>query len=180
MTSIKLRVCVAAAAMTAVLTASAWAQTSRLEGLKLSGDQPINIESDRLEVRENDKIAVFTGNVNATQGATVLKASTLTVFYGGEGSAATGSADIRRIEVSGKVYVKSNEQVATGDKGSFDMQSEVLVLSGKQVVLSEGKNVLVGCELVVNMKNGQARVNSCGNGSGRVKVLVDPKSTKQP
>ena len=170
----------AAIAVTVALTVPVWAQSSRLEGLKLSGDQPINIESDRLEVRENDKVAVFTGNVNATQGATLLKAGTLTVYYGGEGAAATGTADIRRIEVAGKVYVKSNKQVATGDRGSFDMQSEVLVLSGNEVVLSEGQNVLVGCELVVNMKTGQARVNSCKNGGGRVKMLVDPNSTNRP
>ncbi len=175
-----MRGCVAAIAVLAATAVPVWAQSSRLNGLSLSGDQPINIESDRLEVREGDKIAVFSGNVNAIQGDTTLKAGTLTVYYGGEGSAATGSADIRRIEVAGKVYLKSNKQVATGDKGSFDMQSEVLVLSGDRVVLSEGDNVLVGCELVVQMKTGLAKVNGCKNGSGRVKVLVDPKNAKQP
>ena len=176
MMAIRLRYCAAAFAMATILAGPAWGQASQLDGLKLSGDQPINIESDRLEVRENDKIAVFSGNVSATQGATLLKATQLTVYYGGEGSAATGSADIRRIEVSGKVYVKSNQQVATGDEGSFDMQSEVLVLTGNRVVLSEGDNVIEGCELVVQMKTGEARVNGCG----RVKVLVDPKTANRP
>ncbi|TKB29938.1 MAG: LPS ABC transporter substrate-binding protein LptA, partial [Mesorhizobium sp.] len=37
--------------------------TSQLSGLKLSGDKPIQIESDKLEVRQADSIAVFTGNV---------------------------------------------------------------------------------------------------------------------
>ena len=49
---------------------------------------------------------------------------------------------IDRLEVDGKVYVKSDNQVATGDSGTFDMKTEVLVLSGKEVVLSEGTNVL--------------------------------------
>lgn len=172
---------VATLALTAVLAATAaWGQSSRLEGLSLSDDQPINIESDRLEVRENEKVAVFSGNVNAKQGDTVLKAATLTVYYGGEGSAATGSADIERIEASGKVYMKSKEQVATGDRGSFDMKTEVLVLTGDEVVLSEGDNVLVGCELVVQMRTGLAQVNGCNNGTGRVRVLVDPKNARQP
>ena len=47
--------------------------------------------------------------------------------------------NIDRLEVDGKVYVKSDNQVATGDSGTFDMKTEMLVLSGKEVVLSEGE-----------------------------------------
>ena len=39
-----------------------------LSGLKLSGDKPIQIESDKLEVREAENIAIFTGNVSVVQG----------------------------------------------------------------------------------------------------------------
>ena len=60
-----------------------------------------------------------------------------------------------------------DNQVATGDNGTFDMKTEMLVLSGKEVVLSEGNNVLVGCKLTVDMKTGQAQVDGCG---GRVKA----------
>ena len=36
------------------------------------------------------------------------------------------------------------------------MKTEMLVLSGKEVVLSEGTNVLNGCKLTVDMKTGLA------------------------
>lgn len=170
--------CVAAAAM--LLGApQAWAQSSQLRGLRLESNQPIQIESDKLEVRENEKLAVFTGNVSASQGPTVLRAGLMKVYYAGEGSATTGSADIERIEVSGKVYVKSNNQIATGDEASFDMRAEVLVMSGKEVVLSEGENIAVGCKLTVQMKSGQAKLDSCGKGAGRVKLLINPKSVNR-
>lgn len=147
---------------------------SRMSGLKLSGDEPIQIESDKLEMREQDSKAVFSGNVSVTQGATLLKAGIMTVYYARDGgSATTGSAAIDRLEVEGKVYVKSNTQVATGDKGTFDMKSEVLVLSGKEVVLSDGPNVLVGCKLTVQMKTGRAQVDGCG---GRVQMSLTPGS----
>ena len=60
----------------------------------MSGDQPIQIESDRLEVREKENIAIFSGNVTVVQGPTLLKAGKLTVYYAKDsgGSAATGSA----------------------------------------------------------------------------------------
>ena len=41
------------------------------------------------------------------------------------------------------------------------MKTEVLVLSGKEVVLSEGANVLSGCKLTVQMKTGKAQVDGC-------------------
>ena len=67
-------------------------------------------------------------------------------------------------------------QVATGDKGTFDMKTEILTLSGKEVVLSEGSNVLTGCKLTVDMKSGLAQVEGCG---GRVKGLFQPGSQSQ-
>ncbi|BCG78327.1 LptA/OstA family protein [Mesorhizobium sp. 113-3-3] len=156
--------------------------SSQVSGLKLSGDQPIQIESDKLEVRQAESLAVFTGNVTVVQGPTLLKAGKMMVYYvkdpnaaakGTEaaGAAMTGSANIDHLEVSSKVYIKSNDQVATGDNGTFDMKTQVLVLSGKEVVLSQGPNVLKGCKLTVQMKTGLANVDGCG---GRVIMSMTP------
>jgi lipopolysaccharide export system protein LptA len=159
--------------------AYAQAASERITGMQLSNDLPIQIESDRLDVRENDGVAEFTGNVSVVQDKTLLKAGKLIVYYVKDGgSAATGSAAIDHLEVSGKVYVKSETQVATGDAGTFDMKSQVLVLTGDKVVLSEGKNIAVGCKLTVHMKNGQAKLESCKDGGGRVSIVLDPKSKK--
>ena len=84
----------------------------------------------------------------------------------------TGAANIDHLEVENKVYVKSNDQVATGDSGTFDMKTQVLVLKGKEVVLSQGDNVLKGCMLTVQMKSGLANVDGCG---GRVIMSITPQ-----
>jgi lipopolysaccharide export system protein LptA len=96
------------------------------------------------------------------------------------GASAPASSGIESLQVDGKVYVKSDNQVATGDAANFDMESEVLVMTGKQVVLSQGENVAVGCKLTVHMKTGKAVLDSCGkaDGSGRIKILITPKSAK--
>ena len=162
--------------------------SSQVSGLKLSGDQPIQIESDKLEVRQAESLAVFTGNVTVVQGPTLLKAGKMMVYYvkdpnaaakGTEaaGAAMTGSANIDHLEVSSKVYIKSNDQVATGDNGTFDMKTQVLVLSGKEVVLSQGPNVLKGCKLTVQMKTGLANVDGCG---GRVIMSMTPPKSDAP
>jgi len=156
--------------------------SGQVSGLKLSGDKPIQIESDKLEVRQAENLAVFTGNVTVVQGPTLLKAGKMMVYYvkdpnaaakGTEaaGAAMPGSANIDHLEVSSKVYIKSDDQVATGDNGTFDMKTQVLVLSGKEVVLSQGPNVLKGCKLTVQMKTGLANVDGCG---GRVIMSMTP------
>lgn len=165
--------------------AQAQGTQNRATSLQLSNDQPIQIESDKLEVFDNDRKAIFSGNVNVVQGETSMKAGQMTVHYRAqatagksepqEGSTAgAASSDIERIEVDGKVYVKSQKQVATGDRATFDMNSEVLVMSGKEVVLTEGENVIIGCKLTVQMKNGQAKLDSCE--SGRVRMSLQPGS----
>ena len=167
-------ICIALSATQALAQAQTNTQT-RFSGLKMSGNEPIQIESDKLEVFDKESKAIFSGNVSVVQGPTLLKAGKLTVYYvQGTGSATTGSAAIDHLEVDETVYVKSDDQVATGDKGTFDMKTEILVLTGKQVVLSQGPNVLTGCTLTVNMKTGQAQVDGCGG--SRVKTLLKPNS----
>ena len=98
MWSIDIRLPAAAALGLLVLVAapaslSAQESTATRLGLKMSGDEPIQIESDKLEVRESENIAIFSGNVSVTQGPTLLKSGKMTVYYAKDsGSAATGSA----------------------------------------------------------------------------------------
>lgn len=147
---------------------------SQMNGLKLSNDQPIQIESDQLEIREQEKKAFFTGNVKVVQGTTTLQAGTMVVHYRGEGETVTqGNADIEKIDVAEKVFLSSGTQQATADTGYFDMAQQVFVLEGERVVLSEGQNVFVGCKLTVQMNSGQAKLDSCGR---RVQIQLDPKS----
>jgi len=149
---------------------------SRLSGLSLSGDEPIQIESDKLEVADENGTATFTGNVKVVQGNTLMQSGNMVVHYARDGGTASdGSSQIDRIDVDGKVYIKSEKQEATADRGVFNMKTEIVELIGKRVVLSEGKNVFVGCKLTVFMKTGEAKLDSCG---GRVRIQLDPKSRK--
>ncbi|MCY1234815.1 Lipopolysaccharide export system protein LptA [compost metagenome] len=148
-----------------------------MKGLELSNDKPIQIESDKLEIKDPESKAIFTGNVKVVQGTTTLQAGNMVVYYkSGGGSVSSGDADIDRIEVSQKVFLSSGTQQATADTGSFDMTKQVFVLKGEKVVLSEGKNVFVGCQLNVQMETGEAQLEACG---GRVQIQLDPKSRKQ-
>ena len=154
--------------------------TGSMNNLKLSNDKPIQIESDKLEIKEQENLALFTGNVKVVQGEMTLQAGTMTVYYrkngGSDTSVASGNADIDKINVKDKVFLSSGTQQATADSGVFDMASQTFVLEGKRVVLSEGANVFTGCKLTVLMDTGRATLDSCG---GRVNIQLDPKSRQK-
>lgn len=172
--------------LAAALPAGAQATSSRMEGMQLSNDKPIQIESDQLEIREQDNVAVFTGNVNVVQGTTTLKSGHMVVHYQAKGkgtgestgapSISSGNTNIERIELEDGVLLTSGAQKATGDSGTFEMATQTFVLKGKRVVLSEGQNVFVGCMLTVLAQTGEAKLDACG---GRVKIQLDPQSQKK-
>jgi lipopolysaccharide export system protein LptA len=197
-----LQLCAALAAL--ILAAPATAQApsappSPFGVNSVNKDQPVQIEAATLEVRDKNKEATFSGNVQVVQGDTTMKCQSLVVFYGqevglGGASAADGTAvtsnkgmpqgaqNIRRIEARGGVTVLTKDQNASGDLGIYDLKNKTITLSGN-VVVSQGQNVIHGERVVVDMVTGNARVESGssngGTGTGapgpsRVRALIQP------
>jgi lipopolysaccharide export system protein LptA len=157
-----------------------------LQGFSQNRDQPVHIEAATLEVRDKDKVATFSGDVHVTQGDTGLRCKSLVVFYeqdakDGAKSNTLPAADagpggqqrIKRLEARGGVVVTQKEQTATGNLGIFDMKTNTVTLTGN-VVMTQGKNVLRGDRLVVDLTSGVSRVEAGKNGHGRVQGLFLP------
>ena len=164
-----------------------------LQGFSQNRDQPVHIEAASLEVRDKEKVATFAGDVRVNQGDTHMRCKSLVVYYeqdaltGNQSGNQAGKNDgkpmvsatpgpggnqqIKRLEAHGGVVVTQKEQTATGDQGIFDMKSNTVTLTGN-VVMTQGKNVLRGERLTVNLVTGVSRVD----GSGRVQMLVQPGS----
>jgi lipopolysaccharide export system protein LptA len=134
------------------------------------GTGPLRIDSDRLEVRDREKQAIFSGNVVAVRGEAMLRASVMTVYYEGEarpGGAAPAPAaqqgqQIRRIVMQGPVFFCQRDQMARGDNAEYDRVNERLVMRGN-VVLTQGANTITGPRLVVNLRTSQAEVQREGD-----------------
>jgi lipopolysaccharide export system protein LptA len=159
-----------AASITAPLTQPSAAADNKVP-ISADADQPIEINADSLEVQQDRSLAVFSGNVDATQGRIRLRADKLNVWYrrGGGGEADVQGA-IRRIEAQGRVFVSSPEETAQGDSGVYDVPGKQIVLTG-QVVLTRGENVIRGERLVMDMETGRSKVMGDG---GRVRGLFVP------
>lgn len=162
----------------ALASGSAGAQTfsDAFAGFGSNEREPIQIEARELQVQDKSQSAVFSGDVVVTQGDAMLKTQRLVVHY--DGSAAGGvNQRISRLEASGRVYISSKDQTATGERATFDMNRQLMVMTGGEVVLSQGPNVVVGNKLTVNLKTGKADLEA--KNTGRVKVLIQPNSLRE-
>jgi lipopolysaccharide export system protein LptA len=165
-----------------------------MQGFSQNRDQPIQIEAATLEMRDKKKEATFSGNVKVIQGDTTMTSKTLVVFYDSNQAPAAGAApaanakaapakaaapmqaaapgpggssSIKRLEARGNVVVTQKDQVVTGETAVFDTKTNLVTMLGG-VVLTQGKNVLRGDRLMVDMTTGVSRVES---DSGRVQGL---------
>ena len=62
-------------------TESGTSVPNALQGFQQNRGQPVQIEASRLEVRDKDKVATFSGNVKVVQGDTTMHCKMLVVFY---------------------------------------------------------------------------------------------------
>jgi lipopolysaccharide export system protein LptA len=186
---------------------SAQTLTNTFGGLSQSSKDPIDIESDVLVVHDQQKYATFSGNVKAVQGTTTLRAQQLDVHYVGGGdklaggggktegadpaAPATKVADVKpageaasddgtqitKIEAKGDVVINSDkDQTTTSDWAIYDVPSQLVTVGGN-VVLTQGKNVLKGDRLVIDLKTNESRFENTGNAAtgGRIRALFMPK-----
>ena len=197
-------VCTAALALGMITAGEAGAQSAvqgvpnAMQGFSQNRDQPIQIEAATLEMRDKKKEATFSGNVKVVQGDTTMTSKKLVVFYdtasppaasGANTKAAAksapipsatpgpgGSSSIRRLEAQGNVVVTQKDQVVTGETAVFDTRTNLVTMLGG-VVLTQGKNVLRGDRLMVDMTTGVSRVES---DSGRVQGLFQSSGQGGP
>jgi lipopolysaccharide export system protein LptA len=196
--------CGAAFALAMIAAGQAAAQNAvtgvpnAMQGFSQNRDQPIQIESATLEMRDKKKEATFAGNVKVVHGDTTMTSKTLVVFYesapAGTAPAANsktpaksapmqsatpgpgGASSIKRLEARGNVVVTQKDQVVTGETAVFDTKTNLVTMLGG-VILTQGKNVLRGDRLMVDMTTGVSRVES---DSGRVQGLFQSSGQGGP
>lgn len=150
-------------------------------------EQPIEITSDSLVVRQQEKTAIFSGNVEAVQGDMTLRADELKVLYADDRQRAAGPAGgdqaIRRLEAQGHVFMSSADQTVQGDRGVYDPTTGKINLDGN-VILTRAGNVIRGGQLEFDVRTGVATVRAGrggpAGGEQRVKALFKPEPRTEP
>lgn len=133
-------------------------------------EQPITINSDRLEADDAAHQVRFVGNVVARQGDVVLYAEEMIVRYRSD------TREVDRIEAYRDVRIVQGTKVATGEKGIFFREDGRIVLTGSPKV-HQGKDFVEGDEITVLLNEDRSIVSS--EGGSRVNAVFHPKESAQ-
>jgi lipopolysaccharide export system protein LptA len=139
-----------------------------LQSLSKNREKPLQIEAATRELSDQDMAATFTGNVRVMLGDTSIRCKSLAAYYepgdhaGGIKTAEPGpggAQQIRKFVASGGVVVTYQNQIASGDFGVFELDSDLATLTGT-VTASQGQVVLRGNRLIANLATGVLRIES--------------------
>lgn len=149
---------------------------------KADSDKPIEIQADRLEVLQKDKVALFQGKVEAKQGNVRLKADEMRVYYK-EKKAGEQNA-VSKIDVVGNVFMATPKETVQGAKGVYDVDNSRIILTDN-VIITRDKNVLKGSSLTYDLKTGRSEMKGGVTaddkaGSGRVRGVFVPEKSQKP
>ncbi|MFL6846110.1 MAG: LptA/OstA family protein [Allosphingosinicella sp.] len=134
--------------------ASAYGQVSALKGH--NSDAPIDVASDRIEVQDRADRAIFSGNVVVRQGDLTLTAPRITVAY-----SSAGGIQVRRVDASGGVTVKSPSETASGNVGIYDTEARLITLIGDVRLVQKDAKVNGG-RLTIDLDSGRAVMDGGG------------------
>lgn len=144
--------------------------TDIFSGFSGKSGAPIEVDAETLEIIEegDQRVSIFDGGVTITRGNTTMKAVTVKLFTAKKSD--DSNAFTRMEATGGKVYVNSGNQTVTGNSAVVDNLKQTITLDG-DVVLSQGKNVIVADRLVIDMASGKAKVDVPG---GRIQGIFSP------
>ena len=131
---------------------------------KSNPSQPIEIDADQgIEWLSEDKVYLARGNANAKQGDFSMRADILKAFYRNTKSK---KDEIYRIEANGQVIIRNLVQNVFGEHGIYDLDRSLIVVSGKNLRLDTGKEIVraeEGLEFWQKSKLAVARGNALRN-----------------
>jgi lipopolysaccharide export system protein LptA len=142
------------------------------QGLRIDTDKEVLTARDGIEYQDNAQIAIARGNATVRQGDREVTADIMTGHFERQ---TDGKLRLVRVEADGNVQIKTPNTFATGNKGDYDVDKNMMTLSGN-VKVTNGQNQFNGEYAEVNTETGVSRLLGATNGSGKVKSLILPSS----
>ncbi|MBI4793797.1 MAG: lipopolysaccharide transport periplasmic protein LptA [Deltaproteobacteria bacterium] len=151
--------------------------TPRTEAQTTDSDAPIHIEADRMVSKQNDNAIVFTGNVDARQGALTIHSDEMTVYHKNQpATKSTGQEGPQKIEklyAVGNVKIVQEELVATGNSMEYFAEGRKVLLTGDTKVWQDN-NLVTGEKILLDLNAGTTVVEPDSKTGGRVKAFFNP------
>ena len=176
----------AAVTFTAILMGASVAAWPGHAQIAPQGKGPVDITADQLTGHNKDCEAIYSGNAEALQGTSRLRADVMDFFNkkipnphpGPNGDDNPTCGDLERMEAHGNVYYVTPDRVVKGDDAVYTADNTTIVMTGKEVVATQGKNVISGTRLTINTNTGVATMVNERTGRGtsaRVRSVIYPQ-----
>ena len=142
-----------------------------------SEKRTVNIKADKLvEVRQKTQTVTAYKNVVADDGTNKIYCEELTAYFAPIGK---NQYELRSVQAQKNVRIKTINEEITGNEAYYDMQKEKAFITGKVTVKREG-GVVSGDVAVIDMKSGISQLEkSAQNKNGRVKGTIMPLQLKK-
>ena len=158
------------------------------KGGVIDKNEPIEINSDRMDAYNEEKMVMFSGHAVVKQGDKVLKADELKIHYKDEPKAKikkkskatfeTGNM-MEKITAVGNVTSTQGERTVTGDEATYYHESGQVIITGN-VVMREGNNMIKGCKATIYLNENRGKLEECEPGKNqRVHLKIYPQEMKK-
>ncbi len=114
--------------------------------------KPIEILADSMQWNKQQGQAIATGNAKAIQGQTTIKANKIIAVLSED-----NSQQIKELQAIGKVVFLKDKQLATGDKATYYINEEKVIIRGN-VELKRDDNVIKGEKLIIDFLKGLSKM----------------------
>ena len=130
--------------------------------------KPIEILADSMQWDKQLGQAIATGNAKAIQGQTTIKANKIIAVLSED-----NSQQIKELQAIGKVVFLKDQQLATGDKATYYINQEKVIIRGN-VELKRDDNVIKGEKLIIDFLTGLSKMEGSGtNQKVKMKYITE-------
>ncbi|MCP4487220.1 MAG: lipopolysaccharide transport periplasmic protein LptA [Gammaproteobacteria bacterium] len=146
---------------------------SQLLAATTDKNQPIEVEADSLEIRDNDNISIYSGNVRLQQGSLLIGADRLVIHF-------NKTKDLELMEMTGnpatfrQLNDKDREMLGEAEKLDYHEPKSLLVLEGNARFSSNG-DTIESSTIRINTETDKIEASST-KPEERVRMTIQPKS----
>jgi lipopolysaccharide export system protein LptA len=137
------------------------------------GGKPTHVEADRMVSLKGDNAVLFTGNVDARQGALIIRSDEMTIYYFSDEeklpAGQEGGRKLKKLFAKGNVTIRDEGWTATGAAMEyFEVERKVVLTDNARVW--QDKNLVTGDTVIIFLDEGKSIVERGAKKEERVKA----------
>lgn len=147
-----------------------------VQALSSDSDEAIEVEADSLEIREEDNISVYTGNVKLTQGSMSITSDRLIIHFNADN-------ELTLMEMSGSParfrQIDNNDQEMRGQARQINyVETDDTLELIEDARFDRAGDTIEGNLIRINTETNSIQAGS-SDSDQRVKMLIKPKQTSK-